>query len=55
MRAKHRAVYSHGFAGTGSNMKPHPQFLFKVHGLALPQGSTEDELLSYDFVSFFFC
>lgn len=32
----------------------HPQSLFKVRDLALPQGSTEEELLICKFVSFFF-
>ena len=34
-------------------MKPHPQFLFQVRDLALSQGSTEEELIICDFVSFF--
>lgn len=31
-------------------MKPHPQFLFQVCGLALPTGGIEEELLTCDFV-----
>lgn len=55
MNAKRGTEYSCVFTGKDSNMKPHPQFLFQVCGLALPTGGMEEELLTRDFVQFFCC